>query len=254
MTSAKEVLKSTKAKSNFQLLTRLLICGGGALLRETLDSIHPPSSLPITLSDPYVQALLKKSKFTPSEWNCLYPSPGVYGKSTDFDFTLTFRLLQAICNLAPPVIGWESLPQSTDHSLQADLAQIKYFRDTIYGHSKDLEIPDAEFINLWSEIREALLRIAASISEDKRVEWENAIDRFLIDPLTPEEKRYVEELNQWSKHDLYFKALIEDLQEELLGLQKDMKPAGMLQSHYLIQSVDRDVAYPKPSEHMKTHG
>ena len=162
------------------------------------------------------------------EWNCLYPSPGVYGKSTDFDITLTFRLLRTICNLTPPVTGWDDLPNSIDLSLEADLARVKYYRNEVYGHSKTMEIPDDEFVNLWREISEALLRIAANISHGKRDEWKRSIDRFLHDPLTPDEERCVEELCQWYKRDVDVKDAVEKLDatvkqtnEELRGLREE---------------------------------
>ena len=178
MASAEEALRSTNSKANFQRLTRRLMCGGVALLRETFDSFHPPANLSTTLSNPAVQKLLSSAWLTRPEWNYLYPSSGVYGKSTDFDITLTFKLLRAICNLAPPATGWDNLPNSTDLSLEADLARIKYYRNEVYGHSKTMELTDAEFDDLWSKIREALLRIAVRKSPEKKEEWEENIDAF----------------------------------------------------------------------------
>ena len=211
--AAEEALGSTNEKANFQRLTRLLMHGGVTLLREKFDSIYPPSYLPIKLRDPAVQTQLKGAKLTKPEWNCLYPSPGVYGKSIDFDITLTFRLLRTICSLTPPPTGWDNLPSNTDHSLEADLARVKYYRNDVYGHSKTMEITDADFVNLWREISEALLRIAAGISRDKRDEWKKSIDAFKqhAAPLTPEAERYVEELEQGYKKDM-------DVKDELKKL------------------------------------
>ena len=64
-----------------------------------------------------------------------------------------------------------------------------------------MEITDADFVNLWREISEALLRIAAGISRDKRDKWKKSIDAFKqhAAPLTSEEERCVEELQQWYK-------------------------------------------------------
>jgi len=137
----------------------------------------------------------------------------VCGKSTDFDITLTFRLLRTIWSLTPPPTGWDNLPSNTNHSLEADLALVKYYRNEVYGHSKTMEITDADFVNLWREISEALLRIAAGISHEKRDEWKKSIDQFKqhAAPLTPEEERCVEELQQWYKQDM-------DVKDELKKL------------------------------------
>ena len=233
-----EVLGSTNEKANFQRLTRLLILGGVTLLREKFDSIYPPTHLPKKLSDPVVQKQLKGAKLTRTDWSCLYPSPGVCGKSTDFDITLIFRLLRTICSLTPPPTGWDHLPSNTDQSPEADLARVKYYRNEVYGHSKTMEITDADFVNLWREISDALLRIAASISHEKRGEWKKCIDAFRqnVAPLTPEEERCVEELQQWCKQDMDVKDGITTLLQENQVLQKDVK-----QCKNLVQELESTV-------------
>lgn len=217
LADAEDALRSTSAKANFQRLTRLLMCGGLRLLRETFDSIHSPTDLPLRLSDPAIQTQLKGARLTRVEWDCLYPSPGVYGKSADFDITLIFRLLRTICNLTPPPgpRGWDDLPNSSDHSLEADLVRIKYYRNEVYGHSKTMEITDTEFVDLWGKISEALIRIAASISHEKKDVWKKSIDDFLDEPLTPEEERCTAELKLWYKQDMDVKTEVEELKQEL---------------------------------------
>ncbi len=227
---AKDALRSTRSKANFQRLTRLLMCGGLRLLTETFDSIISPANLPSKLSDPATEAALKKARTTKPEWDKLYPSPLVYGKSTDFDITLIFRLLRTICNLTPPPgpRGWDDLPNSSDHSLEADLVRIKYYRNEVYGHKKTMEVSDSEFVDLWRNISEALVRIAASIGGHvKKDEWKKAIDDFLVNPLTPEEERYIEELDKWYKQDVDVKIEVEklgdSLEERFETLTEDMR-------------------------------
>ena len=226
MASADEALRATNEKANFQRLTRLLMCGGGTLLRETFDSIHSPETLPSTLSNPKIQTRLKKSKITSREWNCLYLSPSLYGKSTAFDITLTFRLLRTICHLSPPATGWDSLPNSADHSLEADLARMKYYRNQVYGHNTTMEIPDAEFNYLWREISDALLRIAEGISHAKRDEWKERIEKFLCAPLTPDEERCVQELRNWCKQDMDVKDKLEEVQQDIRNLREEVRQSG----------------------------
>lgn len=225
LADAEDALRSTSLKANFQRLTRLLMCGGVRLLRETFDSIHSPADLPVKLSDPAIQAQLRGARLTRPQWDCLYPSPGVYGKSTDFDITLIFRLLRTICNLTPPPgpRGWDDLPNSSDHSLEADLVRIKYYRNEVYGHNKTMEISDLEFHDLWRKISEPLIRIAAGISQTKKGEWKKSIDDFLLDPLTPDEERYIEELNTWYKQDMDVKTEVEHVKEEIKTLAKGIK-------------------------------
>ena len=148
---AEEALRATERKENFQRLTRLLMSGGFSLLREKFDSIHSPIDLPKTLADTATRNSLKRANLFKQQWDCLYPSPGTFGKSTDFDITLMFRLFKTICNLTEPLTGWNNPPNSTDHSLEADLVRIKNYRNSVFGHNSRMEITNSEFRNLWKE-------------------------------------------------------------------------------------------------------
>ncbi|XP_068753889.1 E3 ubiquitin-protein ligase DZIP3-like [Montipora capricornis] len=208
---ADEVLRSTTGKANFQRIARLLISGGTTLLREIFDVFCPPSNLPTILKKPATKKQLKSAKLTKPQWDCLYPSPGVYGESVDFDVTLLFRLLRTICNLTPPATGWDALPTNTDRSLAADLARIKYYRNSVYGHGNMEIIDDFDFLSLWQEISGALVRIAGQISPVRKCEWQDAIDKFLKEPLTAEDERNVEELLSWYKSDIDVKKSLDEL-------------------------------------------
>ena len=229
LSAAFEALRATDEKANFQRLTRLLMRGGLALLKEVFDSIHPPPNLPAALSNPVIktqlQTLRRNRVLTHPEWNCLYnPSgPGTYGKSTDFDISLLCKLLRAICSLTPPATGWDILPNSTDHSLEADLVRIKFYRNKIYGHNHSMEITNADFEKLWMEISEALLRIASSISSAKRDEWKKSIEKFFLEPLTPDAEECVDELRLWHKKGMETKDEIEKVRITQELIQKQLQ-------------------------------
>ena len=219
-----DVLRSTDGKENFIRLARLLISGGTTLLRETFDMIISPSTLPTILNNSGTKAQLKTAKLTKPQWDCLYPSPGLYGRSTDFDVTLLFRLLRTICNLAPPTTGWDAIPATLDHSLTADLVRIKYYRNSVYGHvNHGMSITDDAFLRLWKEISEALVRIAGQISPKTKTEWQVAIDKFLKDPLTVQHERHVGELEMWYKSDTEVKKCIEELKIAVAEEGRDLK-------------------------------
>ena len=222
--AADEALRTTDEKANFQRLTRLLMRGGLALLREVFDSIHPPPNFPAVLGNPAIKSKLQTLKgkvLTQPEWDCLYnPSgPGTYGKSTDFDISLLCKLLREICSLTSPATGWKHLPNITDHSLGADLVRIRIYRNKIYGHNHTMEVTDADFEKLWMEISEALLRIASSISSAKRDEWKNSIEKFFHEPLTPDAKKYVDELRLWFLVDMDTKDKLEELDKKMEQMQ-----------------------------------
>ena len=219
--AAHEALRITHEKANFQRLTRLLMRGGLALLREVFDSIHP--HLPAVLGNPTIKSNLQTLRgrvLTQPEWDCLYnPPSGAYGKSTDFDISLLCKLLREICSLTPPATGWKDLPNITDHSLGADLVRIRIYRNKIYGHNHAMEVTDPDFEKLWMEISEALLRIARSISSAKRDEWKNSIEKFFHEPLTPDAKECVDELRLWYLVDMDTKDKLEKLDRKMEQMQ-----------------------------------
>ena len=222
--AADEALSTTDEKANFQRLTRLLMRGGLALLRDVFDSIHPPANLPAVLGNPAIKSNLQTLRgrvLTHPEWDCLYnPSgPGTYGKSTDFDISLLCKLLREICNLTPPATGWKDLPNITDHSLGADLVRIRIYRNEIYGLNHRMEITNADFEKLWREISETLLRIASNISSVKRDEWKKSIETFFHEPLTPDAKECVDELGLWYFIDMDTKDKLEKLDEKTEQVQ-----------------------------------
>lgn len=175
-----------------QYLARLLIYGGTKLLREKFDSIYEPEYLALTLNDPAIKTKLRRGA-ADHEWHCLYPlDPAKHVSTADFDLELFFKLLRTICGLTPPVTGWYTLPRG--ESFEEDLARMEYYCISVY-HEK---MTDASFNYLWRAISEAFLRIASSISSEKRSEWEIFIDELLQDPVSvPEVDNYVHELRSW---------------------------------------------------------
>ena len=241
LSAADKALHTSSEKANFQRLARLLMCGGLILLREVFDSIHSPANLPAVLSHPATVRLLNGARLTRAERDRLYPPSGGYGTSRDFDTTLLFRLLRAICNLTPPLTGWDCLPPSTDLSCEADLVRIKFYRNAIYGHNQTMEISDDEFVDLWREISEALLRIARSFSSAKRDEWKDSIDKFLHDPLTPDAERSVEELQSWYKRDMDTKDEVERLRNEVEQLNIKQEQMNIKQEQMNIEQEQMSI-------------
>ena len=230
--AADEELRTTDEKANFQRLTRLLMCGGLALLREVFDAIHPPANLPAVLSNPAVkkqlQTLRRNRVLTYPEWECLYnPSSGAYGMSTDFDISLLCKLFREICNLPSPITGWDTLPSSTNHSLEADLVRIRIYRNEIYGHNYSMEITDVDFKKLWEKISEALLRIAGGISSAKKDEWKKSIESFFHDPLSPDAQENVIQLRLWYRKEIETKDKVEELAEEVKQMKIKLEQMHM---------------------------
>ena len=154
---------STKETTNYTRLCRLLVGVGSQVLRETFDRIHPPGGLDTVLATapahPKLQSLQKKKVLNPLQWDKLYPVMKSSISSKNFDITLLMVLLRNICGLTLPATGWDNLPLPTDLSCEADIARIKYYRNTVYAHATRASVDDASFDNHWMDIRDTLVRL-----------------------------------------------------------------------------------------------
>ncbi|XP_078380837.1 uncharacterized protein LOC144663686 isoform X2 [Oculina patagonica] len=196
MTSVAPFVPSTKEATNYERLCRLLVDVGSQVVRETFDRVRPPGSLHTVLADPAVhaklQSLRKKRVLSTPQWRKLYPVIKSSVSSRDFDPTLLVILLRNICSLVPPATGWDNLPFLTDTTLEADIARIKFYRDTIYhSHGSDASLDDVLFSVYWKKIKDTLVRLGGAYYRD-------AIDVFENETMdTDFEEHYQELLKQW---------------------------------------------------------
>ena len=122
---ASSALQSNEGRQNFQRLTRLLIAGATTIGREMFDAIHPPAILATVLADPARQAILRGSRMTRPQLTQVYPSPGTYGKSEDWDLTLLHKMLRNICGLTQPATGWDDLPPRLGHQQTSRFGEVE---------------------------------------------------------------------------------------------------------------------------------
>ena len=166
MASATPTALSTKETTNYARLCRLLVDIGTQALRDTLDTIHSPANLPSVLAakKPTLQSLIKKKVINQIQWGKLFPAIPNSVSSRDFDTTLLMVLLRNLCGLTAPLTGWDALPAVTDLSREADIARVKYFRNTVYGHAEKASVDDVKLNEpgvtsgtLWSDWEASLM-------------------------------------------------------------------------------------------------
>ena len=182
MASAAPTFPSTRETTNYARLCRLLVDVGSQVLRETFDSIHPAASLHSVLGKPPVNTILKSLQnrkiLNPGQWDTLYPAISSQVSSKNFDITLLMVLLRNVCGLTPPGTGWDALPLPADLSREADIARVKYYRNTVCGHVAQASVDDLTFNNCWKEIRRSLVRLGGR-------KYQEPIDKLETDPLDP---------------------------------------------------------------------
>ncbi|XP_066024158.1 protein NLRC3-like isoform X2 [Pocillopora verrucosa] len=222
MATAISPFASTKETTNYARLCRLLVDVGSQVLRSTFDKIHPPATLHTVLGRTSVhyatlQSLYKgrKKVLNPTQWGKLYPTHKAVS-SKDFDITLLTVLLRNICSLRTPTKGWNELPLATDIRTEDDIARVKYYRNTVYGHAPQASVDDSSFSAYWQEIREALVRLGGA---HFRAKIDN-LEHDCMDPVI--EEHYRELMKQWKKDDDSIKDKLEEIEDLLENMRSIM--------------------------------
>ncbi|KAL9984426.1 hypothetical protein ACROYT_G006715 [Oculina patagonica] len=216
MASAASTASSTKETTNYARLCRLLVDVGTQALRDTFDAIHAPANLHTVLAGnkTTLQSLRARKIINPTQWGKLFPAIPISVSTAHFDTTLLMVLLRNVCGLPSPATGWDTLPAVTDVSREADIARVKYFRNTVYGHAEQATVDDATFNTNWQDIRDTLVRLGG-------VQYRAAIDNLETECMDLEiEDHYRELLSQWKKDEDNVK---DKLDEIGTGIEKVMK-------------------------------
>ena len=148
---------STKGRSYYSRLCRLLISLGSKSLRETFDRIISPQSLQRILkrnpAHSKLQSRRKEGILNSVQWSKLYPTTSSEVSSAGFDIPLLMVLLRTICNLSPPPAGWDAPPLPEDLSRESDIARLKYFFKAVSSHTGEGFVSDVVFSSYWQQIR-----------------------------------------------------------------------------------------------------
>ena len=203
-TAAPSPLASSKEKTNGTKLSRLLVDGGTKVLRDIFDSYHPPARLAADLNANYLilDDLFRRRILNRHQWDTLFPPGCVSPDSKSFDITLLFILLTNMCGLTRPSSGWHTKPPSSDTSLEANLARVKFFRNVLYGHVTTTGINTPSFLSQWNEISGVLVALGLDVAE---------IDRLKVERCGEED--YLEVLRDWADSEEDIKSQMKELRQ-----------------------------------------
>lgn len=167
--SATPATSSSKETTYHARLRRVLVDVGTCVLRDSFDAICRPPTLHTFLAanQTTLQSLRSRRIINETQWGQLFPAIPASVSSRDIDMTLLVILLRNVCGLTPPLTGWDSLPAATDFSHEADIARIKYLRNTVYAHAEHASVDDATFDKHWKDIRDTLVRLGGVTYEVK---------------------------------------------------------------------------------------
>ena len=219
MASAAATGSSTKETTNYARLCRLLVDIGTQALRDTFDTIHPPANLHtiLTANKTTLQFLRTRKVINATQWGMLFPAIPTSVSSAHFDITLLMTLLRNICGLPSPAAGWDTLSAATDVSREADIARVKYYRNSVYGHAECASVDDAVFNIYWGDIRDTLVRLGGE-------KYRADIDNLKTECMDPEVEKHCKELlSQWKKDE----ENVKDKLDELIKKLDDLKTSNL---------------------------
>ena len=193
---------SSDDKTNAFTLYRLIVDLGTEALRITFNRYNPGNLQALLSTHNHTLLRLKhKNIVTQSQWDHLYPATPNPPNINDFDITLLSLLLRNICGLKPPSDPiWVNKPNTSDHSTEADIVRIRFFRNEHLGHISNTAVSDADFKSLWAEISAPLVRLG--------------IDQSAIDELKNEFlNRHLVWCNFQSEIEFYYEKFTEGTRE-----------------------------------------
>ena len=218
MASATPAVSSSNKTTNYARLCRLLVDVGTQALRDTLDTIHPPTNLHAVLAanKPTLQGLRSRRIINATQWGRLFPFIPSSVSSKTFDTTLLMVLLRNVCGLPSPVTGWDTLPAATDLTREADIARVKNFRNTVYAHAEQASVDVATFNAFWQDIRDTLVRLGG-------VKYGAAIDKLRTECMDPEtEDHYKQLLSEWKKDEENIKDELKEMGTKMTDVMKKL--------------------------------
>ena len=218
MASATPATLSNRETTNYARLCRLLVDVGTQALRDTLDAIHAPTNLHVVLAanKPNLQVLRSKRIINATQWGKLFPVIPSEVSLREFDISLLMVLLRNLGGLPSPITGWDTLPAVTEFSREADIARIKYLRNTVYAHAEQASVDDTTFNAYWQDIRDTLVRLGG-------VRYREAIDNLESESMDPEMKdHYKQVLSEWKKDEDSIKDELKEIGTKMTDVMKKL--------------------------------
>ena len=126
-------------------------------------------------------------------------------------------LLRSICGLTPPATGWDNLPPATDLTVEDDIARIKFYRNTMYGHASHASVDDVTFSTCWNDITDTIVRLGG-------LPYRAAVNNLRYEPMDRDvEDHYKELLKLWKLDEDNINIKLEELGEKLEELKASVE-------------------------------
>ena len=101
-------------------------------------------------------------------------------------------------------------------SYEADIARVKYFRNTVYAHAEQASVDDTTFNAYWQDILDTLVRLGGE-------RYRAAIDILETECMDPEtEDHYKQVLSEWKKDEDNIKDELKEIGTKMIDVMKKL--------------------------------
>lgn len=130
-------------------------------LKDILESLIKPVDLFKEIKS--CPALLSgKSKLLTDQLKLCFLQPPAEPDYSKFDVSLLYRLIRNLCPSIKPTKGWGKDPDDADIQIGDDIERLRIFRNKSFGHATFAKISDAEFNDVWENLKSIVNRIQAN--------------------------------------------------------------------------------------------
>ncbi|XP_078320237.1 uncharacterized protein LOC111112629 [Crassostrea virginica] len=174
---------ATEEMTNINRVSRLLMDPCTDQLRDLLRFYIPPANFNTVIQT--VKSRLPR--LTEPQRRLILPSSGVYsGNYDDMDISFLYILLRNVCGIQAHNQGWGNSPDSADRSVSANVERLRLARNRC-GHSTG-GMSNAEFIQIWSEIRAAVVDLDKTLGIGNK--YQEVVDFIRNDTMDPTRDRH----------------------------------------------------------------
>ncbi|CAC5383288.1 unnamed protein product [Mytilus coruscus] len=144
----------TSEEVNFLKIYRLCQKHAADAVRLIFDKHVPTSTITAHLGT------FRSLKWNKNEQNLLFLVSGGSANSTEFDFSLLYKLIRNTFNhkIPRPTREWGPKPLSGDELVSDDIERIRYHRNSI-AHNTELKINDKKFEDQWKDLSQVYKHI-----------------------------------------------------------------------------------------------
>ncbi|CAC5386133.1 unnamed protein product [Mytilus coruscus] len=158
-----------------------------------------------------LRRLGKKKRLTAKQLDILFPSSGTTSSKV-YDISLMVCLIRNLVSVSPPINGFDTLPLTTETSMEADLARIKYYRNEV-AHADSDKIATIDFKVKWQDLVHSITDLRQQIANLKQETRDNVQQlRQDIDNKIETEVGIMDEMLQDTKKEIIAK--LKELERE----------------------------------------